>query len=75
MLKQIASEARGARASDFESSRAWFKRVTRARAKRVRALVLKRASWPYLFDHQTTLKNIAWILYDFCIFWNFEKNS
>ena len=22
----------------------------------------------HLFDHQTTLKNITWILYDFCIF-------
>ena len=27
----------------------------------------------HLFDHQTTLKNIAWILYDFCIFGILKK--
>ena len=31
----------------------------------------------HLFDHQTTLKNIAWILYNFCIFgiWKNPVNS
>ena len=27
-----------------------------------------------LFDHQTILKNIAWILYDFCIFGILKKS-
>jgi len=33
MLKQIASEARGARASHFERSRAWFKRAMKREAR------------------------------------------
>ena len=37
MLKQIASEARGARASDFERSRAWFKRAMKREARDPRA--------------------------------------
>ena len=28
----------------------------------------------HLFDHQTTLKNVAWILYDFCIFGILKKS-
>ena len=28
----------------------------------------------HLFDHQTNLKNIAWILYDFCIFGILKKS-
>ena len=33
MLKQIPSEARCARASDFERSRAWFKRAMKREAR------------------------------------------
>ena len=37
MLKQIPSEARCARASDFERSRAWFKRAMKREARKARA--------------------------------------
>ena len=33
MLKKVASEARGARASHFERSRAWFKRAMKREAR------------------------------------------
>ena len=50
MLKQIASEARGARASDFERSRASFKRAMKREARacfEARIVALKLPSYVF----------------------------
>ena len=67
VLKQIANDARGARASEFERSRAWFKRAMKSEARVVALHACKGGSWKRSEDMEAVWANMGLdkLIFDF----------